>query len=55
VTAIDQAAATIGNVSAQLTAIDAKAEAAFYALLTADQRARYDELGNGGPRRGRGE
>lgn len=47
--AIDQASATIGTLSGQLTAIDGKAEAAFYALLTADQQAKYDSRPHGGP------
>jgi Spy/CpxP family protein refolding chaperone len=49
--AIDQLSATLGAQNGQLTAIDSKADAAFYALLTADQQAKYDEMprGPGGP------
>jgi len=52
VASIDQLAATIGSPDGQRIAIDSKADAAFYALLTADQQARYDALphGPGGPR-----
>jgi Spy/CpxP family protein refolding chaperone len=52
VASIDQLAATIGSLDGQRLAIDSKADAAFYALLTADQQARYDALphGPGGPR-----
>lgn len=42
---IDQAANALGSATAQITSIDAKAEAAFYAILTADQKARYDRRG----------
>ncbi len=40
--AIDQLAVTIGALTGQLTAIESKAEAAFYSILTADQQAQYD-------------
>lgn len=56
-TTIDQTSVTIGSLTAQLTAIDAKADAAFYSLLTAAQKAQYDERpahGGGGPRGGFG-
>ena len=46
---IDQVAATIGTLEGQLTAINAKADAAFYAVLTADQQTKYDALPHGGP------
>jgi Spy/CpxP family protein refolding chaperone len=47
---IDKLAATIGALDGQLTAIRAKAEAKFYALLTAEQKAKYEEMrGPGGP------
>lgn len=46
---IDQLAATAGALDGQLTAINGKAEAAFYAILTADQQAKYDALPGGGP------
>ena len=51
---IDQAANTLGTISGQTTAIDAKAEAAFYQILTVDQRAKYDESRMGGGPRGPG-
>jgi Spy/CpxP family protein refolding chaperone len=46
---IDQIAGTIGTLQGQLTAINSKADAAFYAILTADQKAKYDSLPHGGP------
>jgi Spy/CpxP family protein refolding chaperone len=49
---IDQAAATIGNLSAQETSIRGRADAAFYQILTADQQAEYSKMmahGRGGP------
>ena len=48
---IDQLSAQIGTFSGQILAAESKAEAAFYALLTAEQRTRYDAVGGG---RGRG-
>lgn len=51
--AIDRLAMTAGTTSGQLLAIEAKADAAFYAILTADQRTKYDAMphrGPGGPR-----
>ena len=45
---IDQQSTTIGNLTGQITAIDSKADAAFYALLTADQKAKLDQLGADG-------
>lgn len=50
--AIDQAATTIGNLTAQSTSIDAKANAAFYRILTADQQAKFAVFP--GPGRGPG-
>ena len=49
--AIDQLSTTIGSLTGQLTAIERKADAAFYALLTADQKAKFDQTrgGFGGP------
>jgi len=41
---IEQAAATIGNLIAQLTAARAKGEAAFYQILTADQQNKLTQL-----------
>lgn len=52
--AINSLAATIGDLTAQLTAIEAKAEAAFYQILTADQQAKYGEFPRGGGGRGAG-
>jgi Spy/CpxP family protein refolding chaperone len=51
---ISTLAATAGSLSGQLTAINAKADAAFYAILTADQQAKYDTLPHGGPGGGPG-
>jgi Spy/CpxP family protein refolding chaperone len=48
---IDQLSATIGQATTQVASLNAKADAAFYALLTADQKAIYDARGGG---RGRG-
>jgi Spy/CpxP family protein refolding chaperone len=48
--AIDRLSVTAGTLSGQITAIDSKAEAAFYAILTASQQAKYDTM----PRRGPG-
>ena len=48
--AIEQAAATIGNLIAQLTAVRAKGEAAFYQILTADQQNKLTQIEKaGGP------
>lgn len=49
VVGIDQAASEIGRAHGQVTAIQAKADAAFYAILTPDQRTKYDALPRGGP------
>lgn len=38
-------AATIGTLEGQIVAIRAKADAAFYLLLTADQKTKLDSLG----------
>lgn len=51
---IDQASATLGTLHGQLTAINAKANAAFYAILTADQQTKYDSMPHGGPHGGPG-
>ena len=51
---IDQLAAAIGSADGQRLAINSKADAAFYALLTADQQTKYDALPHGGPGRGPG-
>lgn len=45
---IDTLATTIGTATAQLVSAESKAEAAFYALLTADQKAKYDAMPHGG-------
>ena len=59
--AIDQIALTIGNLTAQSTSIDAKANAAFYQILTPDQQTKFNQShggfgpgpgGFGGRRRG---
>jgi Spy/CpxP family protein refolding chaperone len=47
--AIDTLAAAAGNLSGQLTAINSKSDAAFYAILTADQRAKLDQMPQRGP------
>ncbi|MBV6430979.1 MAG: hypothetical protein IANPNBLG_01101 [Bryobacteraceae bacterium] len=53
--AIDQASQTIGNLTGQLTSIESKANAAFYAILTPDQQTKFDSgIRRGfGPRMGR--
>jgi len=50
-TTIDQVSGTIGTLQGQLLAINSKADAAFYAILTADQKTTYDSMphGPGGP------
>jgi Spy/CpxP family protein refolding chaperone len=49
--AIDTLASAAGALSGQLTAINSKAEAAFYAILTADQQTKLDGAPHGGPGR----
>jgi Spy/CpxP family protein refolding chaperone len=44
---LDRLAAAIGAIDGQLAAIHAKAEAKFYALLTAEQKTKYDARGSG--------
>ncbi len=57
---LDRLSAVIGTLHGNLTAIHAKAEAQFYAILTADQKTKYNEMpgpgagGPGGPGGGRG-
>ena len=53
---IDQLATAIGTIQGQITAIQNKADAAFYAILTADQQTRFSSAGPGpgGPRGGFG-
>ncbi len=53
-TQLDRLAAAVGTVHGQLEAIRAKANAKFYALLTAEQKTKYDALGNRGAGGGRG-
>lgn len=48
---IDQVAAVIGTATTQTVATQAKAEAAFYAILTPDQQAKYDSMPHHGPGR----
>lgn len=43
---IDQLAAALGALSGQVAAIQAKADAAFYALLAADQKEKLDQRPN---------
>ncbi len=50
---LEALSAPIGTLHGQLTAIHAKAESQFYALLTTEQKAKYDERG-GGPGKGPG-
>lgn len=58
---IDRLSAAIGVIHGQVTAIQAKAQAKFYALLTAEQKTKYDARGGGmgqgagGPRGRRGK
>ena len=55
-TQLDTLAAAVGTIEGRLVAVNAKAQAKFYALLTAEQKTKYDELGagRGGPGRGPG-
>jgi len=46
---IDQVAATIGSLTSQQTSIEAKADAAFYLILTADQQTKLNESRGRGP------
>jgi Spy/CpxP family protein refolding chaperone len=45
---IDQLSATFGTLQGQLTAVNSKADAAFYAILTATQKTAYDAMPHGG-------
>ena len=47
--AISTLSVTTGVLTGQLTAINSKADAAFYAILTPDQQAKYDSQPHGGP------
>lgn len=51
---IEQAATTIGNLTAQMTSSDSKAQAAFLQILTPDQVTKYNSLGHGMMGSGRG-
>jgi Spy/CpxP family protein refolding chaperone len=54
---IDQASTTVGNLTAQLTSAQAKADAAFYLILTPDQQAKltqFESQEHGGFGRGMG-
>jgi len=44
---IDQLAASIGTLQGQLTSINAKADAAFYAILTSTQQTTYNSMPHG--------
>jgi Spy/CpxP family protein refolding chaperone len=44
---LDRLAAATGVLQGQLMAISAKASAKFYALLTAEQKAKHDQMGGG--------
>jgi Spy/CpxP family protein refolding chaperone len=46
---IDQFSADLGSLTGKLTAIDRKADAALYAILTPEQQTKYSERGQGGP------
>lgn len=46
---ITQAANTIGNLTAQATAAQAKADAALYAILTPDQQTKLTQMESRGP------
>ena len=46
---IDQASNTIGNLTAQLTSAEAKANAAFYQILSPDQQTKFAQLESQGP------
>jgi len=49
-TGITTSATQIGALTTQLVEDQARADAAFYAILTADQQAKYNELQSAGPR-----
>ena len=46
---ISQAATSIGDLTAQMITAHSKADAAFYQILTADQKTKYSELEPHGP------
>lgn len=41
---LDRLSAAVGTIDGQLTAVRSKASAKFYALLTAEQKAKYDSF-----------
>jgi len=47
---LERLAAAVGTIQGQLTGIQAKASAKFYALLTAEQKTKYDARSEHGPR-----
>lgn len=49
VAAIDTLSAAFGNTTGQLTAIDRKADAALYSILTDEQKTKFDSGRMGGP------
>jgi len=51
---ITQASTTIGNLTAQMIAAQAKAHAAFYQILNPDQQSKMNQLESEGPWHGRG-
>ena len=51
IAAIDRAAATIGSLTTQQTSNEAKAEAAFYQILTPEQKTKFSESRGRGPGR----
>ncbi len=54
-TELDQLAAAVGTIEGRLLGIQSKASAKIYALLTTEQKAKYDEMGDvGGPPPGGG-
>ncbi len=46
---IDQLSRDIGGATTDLTSVESKAQAAFYAILTPDQQAKYDSFAHRGP------
>ena len=51
---IDQVSGTIGTLEGQLLAINSKADATFYAILTSDQQTKFEAMSQGGPSGGFG-
>jgi len=49
VNSIDSLSANLGTLEGQIMAIDRKADAAFYAILTPDQQTKYSQRPAGGP------